>query len=377
MDDKKVTREIKKTVRIAFLAMSTVLVIASVASFLALKGSEFSSLEKYSDSIIHKNAASFSNEIFLEQVEALDSRLTEISELIQSQYPNTKICLEVNSIHTENAIPRQIAFKCHKDFHYEDLKLWGDLKLGENLLGNVKYRIEGETIYESKIFRFIIISFLIAIFLSLLTQFFVGNKLTDKYILPLIRKVVRAESEAERFKMMRKLAHDTEALIVVIENLLDRKDTLNEEERKVGKDSISRIRLLNGAALRGTNFSTKKEILSSKQLIENLVTEKRIQYRQEENLKIKMLPSSTDFFIDIEQVNMLRAFSNIIDNSIEATDGLDLRIVEISIREKDFNFLSVEIKDNGKGIPNEVLKQIQVAPFSHDKKNGNGLGLKN
>ncbi|EQC48351.1 GHKL domain protein [Bacteriovorax sp. BSW11_IV] len=73
-----------------------------------------------------------------------------------------------------------------------------------------------------------------------------------------------------------------------------------------------------------------------------------------------------------EKIEIERLISNLLNNSIEAL-GVSGKI-KITIAKKGEN-LSVSIKDNGHGIPNELLTHLAIAGNSFGKPEGTGLGL--
>jgi len=80
--------------------------------------------------------------------------------------------------------------------------------------------------------------------------------------------------------------------------------------------------------------------------------------------------------IDREQIKQV--FLNILLNATEATDEGGMVGVEIRTfaTEKGARFVQVEIRDTGRGIPEEHLDNI-FTPFFTTKKKGSGLGLSN
>jgi hypothetical protein len=83
--------------------------------------------------------------------------------------------------------------------------------------------------------------------------------------------------------------------------------------------------------------------------------------------------NAEDIFSMINLDEFRRHFSNLIKNSVEATRELPKRKIEVLI---SFNQeLKIEIKDNGRGVPTEILKQIGKKGFSFGKENGKGLGV--
>ena len=377
MNNKKLNKEINKTIRVSFFAMSTVVIIVTTVSFILLWGNEFNSFENSFERIVRRNSSHFANEIFLEQTEALDMRIQEIISTAKEKHPGAKICFEVNSIHKKNAVPQKIAFRCHQGLLKRDLVNLYEIKLGENIIGNVRYVLDGEGFIKNKLFHFAIIALTLGLLVTFLAQHYFGVKFINKFITPLVKKIVIAESDVKKYEIIKKMAHDSEALLVVLENLLDKDTGLDQEEKKAGLDALSRIRLLNNAALGGALFIPQKEIVKLGNILESSLLEKRIQFKKNNSrLTMKLMESKFDYFINVEQMNLMRVLSNIIDNAVDAIEDNLTGAVSISFIEKG-PVVEIAIQDNGKGIPENILKKIRVNPFTYGKEKGNGLGLKN
>jgi two-component system nitrogen regulation sensor histidine kinase NtrY len=67
-----------------------------------------------------------------------------------------------------------------------------------------------------------------------------------------------------------------------------------------------------------------------------------------------------------------RAFSNILRNAVEACDGAGL--IEISTRRESADWVRVEVRDHGPGVPAELRDRI-FEPYWTGKEHGTGLGL--
>ena len=97
-------------------------------------------------------------------------------------------------------------------------------------------------------------------------------------------------------------------------------------------------------------------------------------YREVEKditIESRFHPEPLTAMVDPEQ--MKRAFINLIDNGIEATDGRGHIIVETTF-DKRAQSIKVLFKDNGKGIPPEIREKLFV-PYFSTKSEGTGLGL--
>ena len=94
---------------------------------------------------------------------------------------------------------------------------------------------------------------------------------------------------------------------------------------------------------------------------------------------MKILCSKDDkrAYIFIDDVELQRVFSNLLENSIESIKGdKAVGVKEISIHiEVDGSDLKIKIEDNGQGIPENLLDKVRQKGFSYGKPDGEGLGL--
>lgn len=107
-------------------------------------------------------------------------------------------------------------------------------------------------------------------------------------------------------------------------------------------------------------------------LIKEVIQQKRLLFGATK-LALKI---NSDFLsvVQVQPHHFRRVIGNILQNAYEAiapnAPG------EISIEtEKHGETLTIRICDNGKGIPQEIQDKIFAAGFTHNKKNGSGLGL--
>jgi len=78
-----------------------------------------------------------------------------------------------------------------------------------------------------------------------------------------------------------------------------------------------------------------------------------------------------DIFIQADSILLVRAFSNIIQNAIQASDGgahIEIRLAEYSCGAE------ISFRDDGPGIGDEIIEKI-FNPFFTDRGEGTGLGL--
>lgn len=65
---------------------------------------------------------------------------------------------------------------------------------------------------------------------------------------------------------------------------------------------------------------------------------------------------------------------NILQNAIHALDGRQAKEISLTASVDDLSRVCIEVKDNGRGISEEVLEKIFI-PFFTTKKTGSGIGL--
>ena len=78
------------------------------------------------------------------------------------------------------------------------------------------------------------------------------------------------------------------------------------------------------------------------------------------------------FIADVELIEQV--IINLLKNAMEAAREVDNPTIEIRTAKTSEGKTFIEVQDNGKGIPADVLDKIFV-PFFTTKKEGSGIGL--
>jgi signal transduction histidine kinase len=78
--------------------------------------------------------------------------------------------------------------------------------------------------------------------------------------------------------------------------------------------------------------------------------------------------------LGIDEQSLYRVLANVIQNAVESfeQDGAGLVAFFVS---QEGDYLCLEISDNGKGIPAEILAKLGERGLTHGKANGTGLGV--
>lgn len=91
------------------------------------------------------------------------------------------------------------------------------------------------------------------------------------------------------------------------------------------------------------------------------------------NISLRVEQTSSKITVQMDLKLIEQALINLVTNSIYALEDIEHPVISISYR-LDQNKLMLDVEDNGKGIPQELLEKIFV-PFFTTRKNGSGIGL--
>lgn len=238
---------------------------------------------------------------------------------------------------------------------------------------------------------------LIGILLLLLTfKLFKLKEEKNKILIALEKNIAAATiSQAQQ------VAHDIRSPLSALNLMLPSMNVLPEDNRIIIRQAIQRINDIANDLLNKKNdpsklLNTNKNAKSSPvekttagnsiatnvfllaPVVDEIVSEKRIQFRDKINVQIEIdLSNSYGLFINFNLAELKRIISNLINNSVEALSNNTGKI-EVGILTQNKTVL-IQIKDNGKGIPPHILKTLGQRGISYQKENnpqsGSGLGL--
>ncbi|MFC2151815.1 PAS domain-containing sensor histidine kinase [Bacteroidota bacterium] len=89
------------------------------------------------------------------------------------------------------------------------------------------------------------------------------------------------------------------------------------------------------------------------------------------DVRIEILPIDLEINADKKYIEQI--FINLVKNSIEAIETKD-GVIRLKAFKNEVDKITLEIIDNGKGIPKDLIDQIFI-PFFTTKENGSGIGL--
>ena len=196
-----------------------------------------------------------------------------------------------------------------------------------------------------------------------------------------LQKASRLESELAVSKatsdLAAQVAHDIRSPLAALGSAA--KDlALPEEQRKLMEGAVDRMRgiaddlLQRYRAPSAATARAKVAVCALGGLIEQVLAEKRLQYKEKTGVKIEFTGASDEIKAPTEPKELQRLISNLVNNSVEAFDGPGT--VSVSLSAPNGRVL-IEAKDNGKGVPPEILAKLGRKGETHGKAGGNGLGL--
>lgn len=185
------------------------------------------------------------------------------------------------------------------------------------------------------------------------------------------------------------VAHDIRSPLSALNMVASTLIEVSEDKRLIIRNATARINdianmlLQKGKDIASTKPKTGAELqqapimLSS--LVDSVISEKRVQFREKLNINLEVdLTKGYGLFSRIDGLALSRAISNIVNNSVEAlVDGKGH--IQVNLDDNiDQKVITIRIKDNGKGIPPEIINRIGTKGLSSkslDSESGSGLGV--
>src|SRR5690606_30926422 len=151
--------------------------------------------------------------------------------------------------------------------------------------------------------------------------------------------------------------------------------SLAERERITANQALERIsdilRTLDGKKASEDQTESKVEIIDP--LVKRIISEKRLEFKTRGHIEMRLksnIPYGT--FVNISKSDFFRTMSNLINNAAEAVSENKKLIIDISLS-KSLGECLITIKDNGKGIPQDLISKVLLHGVSIGKSTGSGI----
>ena len=198
----------------------------------------------------------------------------------------------------------------------------------------------------------------------------------------------KAERDATLAQVASQVAHDIRSPLQALGILLAKSaNKIPEVDRQILRSSTQRINdiannlLTTSKALNSVSAEADHQITTDSimliALVDSVVSEKRMQYRDRSNVTIEAdLSNGYGLFVQSSQVEIARAISNLVNNAVEAIgDRNGAVIVRIS---KIGDRVCLSVTDNGAGIPRHIAERLGRERLTFGKtgtESGSGLGV--
>ena len=190
------------------------------------------------------------------------------------------------------------------------------------------------------------------------------------------RATLLAEKLAATGRLVRTLAHEVRNPLSNIHMSLEQLSTMSKGEDRIYIDIIDRNgKRINDLITELLTSSKPTEMVFERVVLQTAVDETigialdRLTLKQ---IRLKVNYPEFPCYIRADKEKLKIALLNIIINAIEAIDNTKGEL-SISLVQNEENY-SLEISDNGCGIPQENLSKL-FEPYFTSKRNGIGLGL--
>ena len=205
---------------------------------------------------------------------------------------------------------------------------------------------------------------------------------------------LRAESLVSKrlANLAAQVAHDIRSPLGAIEAAVHALRDVPEDHRVLLKKAVQRINSIANDLLserKSNSFDDKLSIsdhaidplevsqISMPDLLDSIFSEKKFSFQHLKNLDLKLdLPTDSPSFCDVNEKEISRALSNLLNNAIESLID-DRGKVTLALRNAS-ETVSIHIVDNGRGIEAQTLAQLGSRPWRSQKESsqsGNGLGV--
>ena len=183
--------------------------------------------------------------------------------------------------------------------------------------------------------------------------------------------------------MAAQVAHDIRSPLSALHMALPELRGTSEEQRVLFRTAVFRIQdiatqlLEQQRALRDPDAQPPADRVESvliSSLVETVVSEKRTQFRARLKIYIEhtMSTHSYGLFAQVCPSQLKRVIANLIDNAVEASD--DRGTIALNVAPK-VDTVCITVRDEGRGMPAEILGRLGEEGVTHGKANGTGLGV--
>lgn len=184
-----------------------------------------------------------------------------------------------------------------------------------------------------------------------------------------------------RVKMAELVAHNIKGAIATLQLKVGSLSSLSTLDKQEFIECVNSIRDVSTNLLKAKkdesqvmdNLTTSE--IHLKDVVNNSFEMKKKQYQGQANIQMVFNDSKKldGIFLKPEANQLQSVIDNLIDNAVEAIeDNEGIITLQVSVNNRK---IKMHIKDNGKGIPFNILEKLIISGGSYGKPNGTGIGL--
>jgi nitrogen fixation/metabolism regulation signal transduction histidine kinase len=194
-------------------------------------------------------------------------------------------------------------------------------------------------------------------------------------------KLARSERESAWREMAKQVAHEIKnpltPMKLSVQHLKraweEKSPQLNEIFQRISQTLVQQIDTLSNIATEFSNFAqmplAKKELVDLNQTLASSID----LFKELPAITIAFSGDNTEKFVVTDKDQLIRMFSNLLKNAIQAIPSGKEGIINVSVSSADSSYL-ISVTDNGAGIPADQQDRIFTPNFT-TKSGGMGLGL--
>ena len=194
-------------------------------------------------------------------------------------------------------------------------------------------------------------------------------------------QLAKSERETAWREMARQVAHEIKnpltPMKLSVQHLRktwdEQSGDFNQRIQRFTKIMTEQIDSLSSIATEFSDFAKMPLPVSEELDLIEILSSVVSMYLGLENIEIRLETSENQAKIKGDRRQIVRVFTNLLNNAAQAISKKEKGLIKISVCKKGKNY-SVDIEDNGNGIPDELSERIFLPNFT-TKSGGAGLGL--
>ncbi len=192
------------------------------------------------------------------------------------------------------------------------------------------------------------------------------------------RELKKVADQSARYDLARQVAHDIRSPLAALKMAITSVRGVDPEVREILLMVSERIESIALDLLDKYPEQPNIEVSPLIKTLSEIQKEKRLEFQGRKDFSFEIQASKTQELLEvpIPSFELRRVLSNLINNSVESYEA-EGGPIQISLRTEsgEHDKVVVELRDHGKGIPEEFLSQLFIKGNSFRKSGGTGLGL--